>query len=130
MLHFVSPASRPSSGPRPRFCDRDIDKLVTWHKNHLSSSRGQLSDRPEYRLVELIQSSPIQSPVKSLTYFSAGQSKIDVIPVVGHRVLGGVNPKPIFTEWGRTYANDGEEDKGGTEGDLSWWDTTGVLSKV
>ena len=50
-------------------------------------SRSKLSDRIEDGLVELIQISSLQFPVKHLTYVAASPAKIDVILIVGHGVL-------------------------------------------
>jgi hypothetical protein len=50
---------------------------------------GQISNRVKDGLVEFFQSSPLQSPVERLTYTGAGLPKIDVILIVGHRVLDG-----------------------------------------
>ena len=34
------------------------------------------------------------------------------------------------SEKGKTYPDHGEEDTGGTQGDLSWWNAAGVLGDV
>ena len=52
-----------------------------------SSSRSQGPNRAEDGLVEFIRSSPLQSFVERLAYFSAGLSKLSVILIVGNRVL-------------------------------------------
>ena len=55
---------------------------------HRSGSLGQLCNRIEDRLVELIQLSSPQLPVEYLTYVTASPPKVDVILVVGHCILG------------------------------------------
>ena len=59
----------------------------------LASSRGQFLDRTEYRLAEIIHPSAIQPPIESLTYFTASQREIEVILIVGHRVLDEVSER-------------------------------------
>ena len=71
----------------------------------LSDSRGQLSDCPKYRSAEFFQSPPIHSPVESLTYFTASPPKVDVILIVGHRVLYNVSRKFVFAEIEESYSN-------------------------
>ena len=79
-----------------------------------------MSDRTENGPVEFVQPSPIQSPVQGLTYFTAGPSKIEVILIVGHRILDDVSQKFVPEEWGEMYTDHSEEDDGRTEGNLSW----------
>jgi hypothetical protein len=55
--------------------------------HYWSGSRSKISNRIENRLVEFIQSSPLQSSVEYLAYITASLSKLDVVPIVGHRVL-------------------------------------------
>ena len=49
--------------------------------------RGKISDGIEDGLSELIHASPFQSPIECLAYASARPPELDVILVVGHRIL-------------------------------------------
>ena len=72
-----------------------IDKWAAWSAQYRwSGSHSQLSDSTEHGSVEFFQLSPVQSPVQGLTHFTAGPPKIDVVLIVGHRVLDGVSRKP------------------------------------
>ena len=53
----------------------------------MSGLRGEIPDSVEDGLGELVQSSPLQSPVEDLANVSAGPPKLDVILIIDHRVL-------------------------------------------
>ena len=63
-----------------------------------SGSRSQLFDSTYYGVAECIQLCPFQSPVKSLTNLTASPSKVDVILINSHRVLGAVCHEIVFAE--------------------------------
>jgi hypothetical protein len=85
--HSVYPVWRPSPGSLPRFCDREVGKWITWCTHYWSGSRSQLSDRIEDGLIELVQLSSLQFPVEYLECITASPPEVEVILVVGHRVL-------------------------------------------
>ena len=58
--------------------------------------RSQLADRAKDRPAERIQPCSFQSPVESLTHFTASPSQVDIISIICHRVLGGVSHKFVF----------------------------------
>lgn len=68
-------------------------KSVAQRTHHWLNSRRQLLDRPQHGLAEFTQSSPIQTSVKSFTYTSTRQPKVNVILFVGHGVLNKREPK-------------------------------------
>ena len=65
----------------------DISKWTAQRDNWWAGSRSQTTNCIEEWLVELIQSSPFQSLVECLAHISASPPKVDVVPIVGHRVL-------------------------------------------
>ena len=65
-----------------------ISKWTVQNAHRWFDSRSQTSDRFEDGLVELIQSSAFQSPVERLTYISTSPPKVDIILIVGYRILG------------------------------------------
>ena len=52
------------------------------------NSRRQLLDRLTHEVVKVVQPLPIKSPVQGGTDFGAGQTKLDVVHLVDHCVLG------------------------------------------
>ena len=52
-------------------------------------SLSQISNRIEDKLVEFFQLPSLQSPVERLAYFPAILPKLDIVLIVGHRVLDG-----------------------------------------
>ena len=92
-------------------------------------SRGQLLDRPECGLTEVIQSSPAQTTVEGFTYFSAGQAKVDVILIICRAILHKCEPG-THGRVEETYPYHSEEGTDSTEGNLSREDTTGTLCKI
>jgi hypothetical protein len=71
------------------FCDKVIGKWIPLGAHEQSGLRSQLSDRIENGLIELVQLPPLQFPVEYLTYISTSLPEVDVILIVGHRVLDG-----------------------------------------
>ena len=67
--------------------NENIGKWITFGARWGSGSRSQLSNRVEYGLVDLIQLSSPQLPVEYLAYIAASPPKVDVILIVGHRIL-------------------------------------------
>ena len=65
-----------------------------------SGSRSQTPNCFEDGLVEVIQIFPLQSSVERLAYSTTIPPEINVILVVHHCVLGRVNQKYGFAEWG------------------------------
>ena len=108
----------------------DVSVWITQHAHRWFDSHSQTSNRFEDGLVELIQSSPFQSPVECLAHISASPSKVNVILVVCHRVLDKRGSEVRLLEWLEMHPNDRQEDASRAEGNLSWWNTTGVLRKV
>ena len=89
---------------------------------------GEISDCIQDSPGESIRLPPLQPPVEYLAYIAAGPPKVDVILVIGHRVLErDVSRKLIFVEGGRMYSNHSQEYAGRTESDLSWRNGTRVL---
>ena len=66
---------------------KDVGKYLGQRSYYRTGSRCQLSNCIEDRLFELIQSSSLQLPVEYLTNITAGTPKVEVILIVGHRVL-------------------------------------------
>ena len=66
-----------------------VSKWIICSPYPSSGSRSKVSNRVKDRLVEFIQSFPLQSPVEYLTYVPAIPSKVNVILVVGHSILEG-----------------------------------------
>ena len=65
----------------------NIGKRVTWCVDCWPGSRSQISNRVEDGLVESVQSFPFQSPEQDLRYVNASSPRLDVILMVGYRVL-------------------------------------------
>ena len=66
----------------------NVGKYISWRGHYRNGSRSQLRNRVEDGLVKLIQSPSLQFSVEYLAYISASPSKVDVILIVSHRVLG------------------------------------------
>ena len=66
-----------------------------------------------------------------MTHFTARLPDFEVILIVSHRILSDNGIQRIdFAEKGETHLDHGEEDTGGAEGDLSWWNAASVLGDV
>ena len=65
-----------------------ISKWIAQQTRRQFGLRSQTSNRLEDGLIELIQSSTFQSPIERLTYISTSTPKLDVILIVGYRILG------------------------------------------
>ena len=68
-----------------------LAELIVGRIRHWVSSRLQSLDHLENRLTELLLSSSIGPPVKSLTDFSAGQPKFDPIRFLNCRILHSIS---------------------------------------
>ena len=64
----------------------------------LAHIHSQIPNRIEDSLFEFVRSSPLQSPVQYLAYIAASPSKLGVVLIVGHRVLGGQKSEVDFAE--------------------------------
>ena len=69
----------------------DISEWITRYVHYWSGSRSKMSNCVEEGLTELVQSSALQFPVEDLAHIAARPPKVDVILVVGHRVLDDGN---------------------------------------
>ena len=108
----------------------NTSKRITQRAHHWSGSHSQTSHRIQDRVVELIQSSPFQSPVESLAYVSASPSKVDIILIVGNSVLVRRESEVrLRREQEETYPNRNQEDASRAEGDLSWRNGACVFGK-
>jgi hypothetical protein len=64
-----------------------MGKRIIRRAHFWSDSRSQISNRIEDGLVEVIQLSPLQPSVKRLTHIGASLAKVDVVLIIGHRIL-------------------------------------------
>ena len=60
-----------------------------------------MTDRTYDGLAECTQRYPLQSPVENFTHLAASPPKVDVVPIVVHRVLGDASHKFVFAEQGK-----------------------------
>ena len=65
-----------------------------------SGSQSQISYPIEDGLVEFVHSSPLQSPVEYLTHVTADPPKVDIVLVVGHRILESLESEACVLEAG------------------------------
>jgi hypothetical protein len=109
-----------------------IGKWITRHPHRRLGSRSQIPNRIQDGLSELVQLLPDQPPVKHLAHIPAIPPKVDVVLIVSQGVLEARQSAVRVREGvgGGTYPNHSQEGAGGTEGNLSGRNTTGILCDV
>jgi len=94
------------------------------------NSRCQLLDRLEHGLVEVAQSLPFQSTVEGSADLSTGQSKLNVIHLIDHRVLNSRISAFAIDQQQETHFDHCEDNAGGAKNSLGRRDTRKFLREI
>ena len=80
---------------------RDVTIWNTRYSHYRFGSPSKLTDRTYDGLAECVQRCPLQSPVKNFTHLTASPLKVDVMLIIGHRVLSCVSHGFVSVEQGK-----------------------------